>query len=124
MSLLVYIALGGAVGAVLRYGVSSGVHRVFGASFPFGTLTVNIFGCFAMGLLYALLMERMDVEPAWRAAIFIGVLGAFTTFSSFSMETLNLLELGEHERALLNIIVSVLGCLLVCWAGLVIGRRL
>lgn len=77
-----------------------------------------------MGLLYALLVERMDVEPAWRAAIFIGLLGAFTTFSSFSMETLNLLELGEQEKALVNILVSVFGCLLVCWAGLVIGRRL
>lgn len=112
------------MGAVLRYGLSAGVHRMLGASFPFGTLTVNILGCFVMGLLYALLVERMDVEPAWRAAIFIGLLGAFTTFSSFSMETLNLLELGEQEKALVNILVSVFGCLLVCWAGLVIGRRL
>ena len=117
-----YIAAGGAVGAVLRYAVSNGVHGLLGRGFPYGTLLVNVSGSLVMGLVYVLLMERMDVNVAWRAGLVIGLLGAFTTFSTFSIETLNLIEAGEQLKAGLNILFSVTLCILGCWIGILIGR--
>ena len=76
-----------------------------------------------MGLCFALLVERMISGPEWRAVIMIGLLGAFTTFSTFSIETLNLLEDGELYKALSNMLLSVVLCLLSAWVGLVIGRQ-
>lgn len=70
------------------------------------------------------MLERMNVGPEWRAAILVGVLGSFTTFSTFSLETLNLLEQGEIVPALLNMLLSVLVCLVAVWLGVVIGRQL
>lgn len=124
MTNLIYIAGGGAAGALLRYGVSNGVHAVFGRGFPYGTLTANIVGSVLMGLGYVLLMERMDVEPHWRAAIMIGLLGAFTTFSTFSLETLNLIENGQQLKAALNILLSVALCISGCWLGMIAGRQI
>jgi CrcB protein len=121
---LIYIAGGGAVGALLRYGVSNGVHALLGRGFPYGTLTVNITGSFLMGLFYVLLIERMDVNVQWRAALMIGLFGAFTTFSTFSLETLNLLESGEQFKAGLNIVLSITLCVVGCWLGMTGGRQL
>ena len=118
------IAAGGALGALLRYWLSHGVHYFTGRGFPYGTLTVNVVGSLVMGVAYALLVERMEVAPEWRAALLIGLLGAFTTFSTFSIETLNLLQNGEQFKALLNVALSVFLCLLGCWAGLVLGRQI
>lgn len=124
MTNLLFIAAGGAVGAMLRYGVSNGVYMLLGRGFPYGTLSVNVAGSLIMGLLYVFLFERMDMASQWRAGLMIGLLGAFTTFSSFSIETLNLLESGEQFRAGMNILLSVTLCLIGCWAGLVIGREI
>ena len=124
MSQLLAIAAGGAVGAVLRYGVSNGVHALLGRGFPWGTLAVNVLGSLAMGLLYALLVERMAVAAEWRGALMVGLLGAFTTFSTFSLETLNLVETGEPGRALLNAFASVVACVAAAWIGLSVGRQL
>ncbi len=118
------IAAGGAIGALLRFWTSNGVHLLLGRSFPFGTLSVNILGSMAMGLLYVLLLERMTVEPEVRAALLVGLLGAFTTFSTFSIETLNLVEQAEYAKALTNIVVSVLGCVFAAWIGMKIGRQI
>jgi fluoride exporter len=118
------IAAGGAVGALLRFWTSNGVHILLGRSFPFGTLSVNIIGSLAMGLLYVLFLERMTVEPEVRAALLVGFLGAFTTFSTFSIETLNLVEQAEYVKALTNIVVSVLGCVFAAWIGMKIGRQI
>lgn len=120
---VVAVAAGGAIGSVLRFWVSSGVYAVLGRSFPIGTLTVNVLGCLAMGLLYVLLLERMAVGPEWRAALLIGVLGGFTTFSSFSIETFNLIEGGELFKALLNIMLSVLSCVAATWLGVALARQ-
>ena len=112
------------MGALLRYGVSNGMHGLLGRTFPYGTLTVNITGSLVMGLLYVLFIERMDVGAEWRAAILIGLLGAFTTFSSFSLETLNLLEAGDHLKAGVNILLNVSLCILGFWIGMIGGRQI
>lgn len=123
MQQLLAIAGGGAVGAILRFGASTQVYRLFGRNFPYGTLAVNILGSFLMGLLFILIVERGLLSAEWRSAIIVGFLGAFTTFSTFSIETLNLLESGELSRALLNIMFSVTLCLVATWIGLLIGRQ-
>ncbi len=120
---LVYIAVGGAIGALLRYGTAHGVHALLGRGFPYGTLTVNVIGSVLVGLCYVLFVERLPLEPHWRAALFIGLLGSFTTFSAFSMETVNLIEAGQQARAVLNILFNVVLCVGGCWLGLAVGRQ-
>ena len=124
MKALLFIAVGGAVGAVLRYGASLGVYSVLGRGFPYGTLFVNVSGSLLMGLLSVLMLERFAIGPEWRAAVLVGVLGSFTTFSTFSIETLNLLEQGDLMRAMANIVLSVLICLVAVWFGVLIGRQI
>ncbi len=124
MNMTVAIAAGGALGALFRYWMSIGVHRFAGGDFPYGTLTVNVAGSLLMGALYVLFIERMDVDPIWRGALLIGLLGAFTTFSTFSMETLNLVENGEPLKALANVLASVILCIVACWVGVLAGRQL
>ncbi len=118
------IASGGAIGALLRYSISNGTHMLLGRGFPYGTLVVNVVGCLGMGLLYVLFIERLSMSLEWRAALQIGLLGALTTFSSFSMETLLLLENGETQKAVLNIVLSVFLCLAATWAGMLMGRQI
>ncbi|MGB5397876.1 MAG: fluoride efflux transporter CrcB [Gammaproteobacteria bacterium] len=124
MNSLIYIACGGAVGAVFRYGASLGVYSVMGRGFPYGTLFVNVSGSLLMGFLSVILLDRFNVGPEWRAAILVGLLGSFTTFSTFSIETLNLLEQGDITRAILNMALSVAVCLLAVWFGVILGRQL
>jgi CrcB protein len=116
------IAGGGALGALARFYASTGVYRLLGREFPWGTLVVNSVGSFLMGLLFVLFLERLASGPEMRSAVLVGFLGAFTTFSTFSMETLTLIEQGLPGRAFLNIGASVLLCLLACWLGVVLGR--
>ena len=120
---LIAIAIGGAVGALLRFGVSSGIYAVLGRGFPYGTLAVNVLGSFLMGFLYIFFLERL-VSNELRAIILIGFLGAFTTFSTFSIETINLLSDGEQTKALLNIFLSVSLCLLATWLGILLARQI
>jgi CrcB protein len=124
MNQILAIAGGGAIGAVLRYWVSTGVYALVGRNFPYGTLVVNIAGSLLMGLLFVLLIERMAENSLWRAALLVGLLGAFTTFSTFSIETLNLLEEGAYNRALLNVLLSVVLCVAAAWLGVKLGRQL
>ena len=124
MNNLLLIATGGALGAVSRYLVSNGVHTLLGRGFPYGTLSVNVLGSLLMGFLYILLLERLDPGAHWRPLLLVGFLGAFTTFSTFSIETLNLVEGGELFRAMLNVFLSVSTCLVACWAGVILGRQL
>ncbi len=123
MAQVIAIAAGGALGALLRYWVSIAVHAVLGRGFPYGTLVVNVMGSLLMGYLFVLLLERLAVDAVWRAAILIGVLGGFTTFSTFSVETINLLEQGAVVRALLNILLSVTLCVAAAWLGVLWGRQ-
>ncbi len=124
MQQLIAIAIGGAVGSVLRFMVSTNVHRLMGKDFPYGTLTVNVLGSLLMGFLFTMLVERQISSVELRSGILFGLLGAFTTFSSFSFETLALMESGDWAKALVNVFVSVSACLLATWIGLGIGRQL
>lgn len=121
---LIWIAAGGAAGALLRYWTSGLVHAVMGRGFPYGTLSVNVSGSILIGLCYVYLVERTGAAEEWRAALMVGLLGSFTTFSSFSLETLNLVEAGESAKALLNAGLSVVLCLAGCWAGILAARHL
>jgi len=112
------------VGALLRFWVSTWVYARLGRDFPWGTLAVNVLGSLLMGFLYILLIERLAFPPVWRGVLLVGLLGAFTTFSTFSIETLNLIEEGALFSALTNILLSVMLCLLGAWLGVLLGRTL
>jgi CrcB protein len=124
MKQLIAIAAGGAVGALMRYGMSNGVYALLGRAFPYGTLAVNVFGSLLMGFLFVVLIERSTFDVVWRSAILIGGLGAFTTFSTFSIETLNLIENGAVTLALLNMLLSVALCIIAVWLGVAVARQM
>lgn len=109
------VALGGALGALARYGVNIGSARLLGLNFPYGTLTVNIIGCFAMGLLTASFAMKEPLDPSFKLFLTTGILGGFTTFSAFSFETVMLYERKPILAVIYiasSVIFSVLGCLL------------
>lgn len=121
---ILYIAGGGALGALLRYWMSTLMDNIFGHDFPYGTLSVNVIGSVAIGLLYMVSVERFTISVELRAGLMIGLLGAFTTFSSFSLETLTLIQSGQQVKAVLNVILSVTLCLIGCWAGMALGKQI
>lgn len=126
MNQVLAIAAGGAIGAVLRYWVSGGVYALLGRDFPYGTLAVNVLGSLAMGFLYVFMMERLATATAaeWRAFALVGLLGAFTTFSTFSLETLTLMQDALYIRALLNVLLSVLACVGAAVLGVFLARQI
>lgn len=112
------VALGGALGSVSRYLLGIWIQTSSKSiDFPFGTLTVNLIGCFVIGLLAQLAETRGAFTPESRALVFIGILGGFTTFSSFGNDTINLLRGGETVNALVNIGVNVILGLALVWLG-------
>lgn len=118
-----YIALGGALGSVARYAVSGSVARATQEVFPWGTLTANVTGCFVIGL-FAMLTGpggRIPASPDFRQFVMVGICGGYTTFSSFSLQTMTLARDGDVTRATLNVVVSVLFCLLGVWLGSLAG---
>lgn len=118
MTNLLFVAIGGAVGASLRYGCTVWLTAMLGKGFPYATLTVNIIGSFLMGVLFSLLEHGILADLPWRSLFGIGLLGALTTFSTFSMDTLLLLQQGEWQKALLNILLNVLVCIAAAWCGM------
>lgn len=125
MNNTVLIFFGAGIGGVLRYWISNGTYLILGKQFPYGTLIVNVSGCFLMGLLFVLTMERIDgFGSQLRALLLIGLLGGYTTFSSFSIETINLFENGNYMSAVMNILLSTGICLLAAWLGVLGGRSL
>lgn len=129
MNNLFFIFMGCGLGGLLRYGVAYGVYQLMGPfwskeDFPYGTIIVNISGCMIMGFLFALILDRTsEINPYLRDFLIIGFLGGYTTFSSFSMETILLLESGHWLSAILNVFLSISLCIGGCWAGLAIGRQ-
>jgi len=124
MNNLLAIALGGALGSVARYLSSVGVHRMAGRALPWGTLSVNVVGSLLIGIAFVWFTERSVANPLWRNFVMIGLLGGFTTFSSFSLETLNLIQEGAALRALGNVLLSVSLCIAACGLGIWAGRQL
>jgi CrcB protein len=120
---LLVIAAGGAVGTVLRYLVSGFAQRLGGVTFPWGTLVVNLTGCYVIGFVWEL-FDRSAVSPNTRLMVLVGVLGGYTTFSSFGIETFNMLRDGEYKMAVYNVLASnILGIALV-FLGFVSSRYL
>jgi len=117
MKALLYVAMGGALGAVMRYGISSGIYSWFGRGFPYGTLVVNVMGSFAIGIFSILLIEKFNVSQELRLALVVGVLGALTTFSTFSWDTLDLMQQGLMQKAMLNVLMNVVMCITAAWLG-------
>ncbi|OUR89968.1 camphor resistance protein CrcB [Cycloclasticus sp. 44_32_T64] len=122
MTQILAIAAGGSIGAVMRFLVSTGIYSWLGRGFPYGTLVVNVLGSLLMGLLYELFLQRLSISPEVRAILLVGFLGAFTTFSTFSIETINLIEQGYLIKAITNVFASVILCILAAWCGLQIAR--
>ena len=115
------VALGGAIGASARFAVNLAAARLFGMGFPVGTLCVNVLGSFAMGVLAVLLLDRASPLAPF---LLTDVLGGFTTFSAFSLDTLMLWERGQPGLALVYVILSVAASLLAVFAGLALGRSI
>lgn len=115
---ILYIVIGGAIGAVLRYGVSSWSATAYGTGFPFGTLIVNLVGCFLIGLVFGL-GESRGINPLFRIFFITGFLGALTTFSSYALETMNS---GDMKLAIANIAVNNIGGLILVKVGLMLAR--
>lgn len=118
MKYLLFIAIGGASGAVSRHLLANWVHGLWEGRLPLGTLVVNMLGSFTIGIVYVMLVERQYLHPDWRSVLMVGFLGAFTTFSTFSLETIALLEAGHVTHALVYMLGSAILC--VVMAGLAI----
>lgn len=122
---IIAIALGGAFGAVFRFVISSGIYQWLGRGFPYGTLTVNIIGSLLIGLMSeSLLLQRVAFSAEYRSAIIVGLLGSLTTFSTFSLDSLILIEQGQWGKVCLNILLNVFMCILAAWIGFIIGKIL
>ncbi len=120
---LLLIASGGAIGALLRYGISGFIYRHFTNAFPWGTLSVNSIGAFFIGILWGL-FEHFQFSDSMRLFLFIGILGAFTTFSTFCLESVNLIRNGEIKYALIYIFSSNLIGILLVILGLFLTKSL
>jgi CrcB protein len=124
MSIYFAIALGGSLGAISRYWVSTSTYSWLGSNFPYGTLMVNLTGSLVMGFLTVVLVQRFDVSDQVRLGLIVGFLGSFTTFSAFSMDTIHWIENGAVLKALAYVLVSVIACVLGAWAGLISAKQL
>ena len=117
--------IGAGLGGVARFSISNACARLFGQAFPYGTLLVNTLGAFLAGFLFVLLLDRLEgIANPLRPLLLSGFLGGFTTFSSFSLETLNLLENNGTGLASLNAILNLILCLAMVWLGIWGGRQL
>lgn len=124
MQQVLAIAAGGALGAVLRFWMQTGAQGLFGRDFPYGTLAVNVLGSFGLGFLAIWLVAHWQASDELRLALTVGLLGSFTTFSTFSMETLTLIQQGAAVRAGLNIGLNVTLCLAAAWLGLLLAQKI
>ncbi len=118
------IAIGGTLGCWARYAMSNLVQAIYGRDFPYATLSINLLGSFLMGFLFIETLERLTVSPAVRTGILTGVLGGYTTFSTFEMETLLMVEQGEALKAALYVALSVGVGFLGAFGGAYIARNL
>lgn len=124
MGTIIAVGMAGAIGSILRFILSVRVQSLTNSSFPFGIFSVNVIGCFLIGFLATFFLERMEVLPIWRAAVLIGFLGGFTTFSAFTNDSISLIESGEFFMAISYIFLTLILCLLVTWIGVWLARSI
>lgn len=124
MKYLLFIALGGASGALSRHLLANWIHSLWEGKLPLGTLLVNVLGSFAIGLVFVLVVEKQLLHAEWRGVLMVGFLGAFTTFSTFSLETIALLEAGHLATAVGYMFGSAVLCVLSAGAAVYLGRLL
>ena len=116
------VALGGALGSMARHGVNQLLHMRLGMRFPLGTVAVNLVGCFVIGLLAGLLAsDRIALRFYWREFVFVGILGGFTTFSTFGLDTFMLTRTHSAGLAAINVVAQVVGGLAAVWIGYQVG---
>lgn len=113
---IILLLAGGAIGTLGRYALAGFTHRMYTGTFPMGTLMVNLLGSLVIGFLWGVAEER-EIAPNYRSFVFIGLLGGFTTFSTYALETLNLIRENQVWPALVNILVTNIAGLLLVWAG-------
>ena len=118
------IAVAGVIGVLARYWLSGWADRWWGGTFPFGTVLVNATGCFVIGFLFYVTQEKYLVDPTIRSALLVGFLGGYTTFSSYAVQSFNLLRDGEIFMASANLLVSNVAGLILVWAGYVLARAI
>ena len=121
MQHLVFIAVGGACGALARYGLSTHAHNLWASAWPLGTLVINASGSLLIGVVFVML-ERAALHPDWRSVLMVGFLGAFTTFSTFGLQTIKQLEAGDLMGAFSNVALSLIICLCAVWGGIKIAK--
>ncbi len=121
---LLAVAAGGAVGASLRWLLAGAVQRAAGGAFPWGTFAVNALGSFALGFLFVYLIERSTTGELLRLAVTVGLLGAFTTFSTYSLESIRLMQSGAFGLAAANVLGQVFVCLVLTWLGVQLARMI
>jgi len=119
---IVLIGVAGLMGTLARYWLSGWADERWGSAFPTGTLIVNLIGCLSIGFLFHATEEKYLTDPALRSAILVGFLGAFTTFSSFGIQTFNLLRDGEVFLASVNVLISNIAGLILVWTGYAFSR--
>lgn len=129
MKHLILIAIGGAAGALCRHGLVNLINnanetRGTLGTFPVSTLSVNVIGSFCIGIMYVLITEKLALHPDWRNIAMVGFLGAFTTFSTFSLDAISLLENGQLVNAVLYVISSLVVCILAAWLAIVLTRMI
>ena len=122
MKYLLFIALGGASGALARHLLANWVHGLWEGRLPLGTLLVNVLGSLAIGVIYVVLIEKQLLHSDWRAVLMVGFLGAFTTFSTFSLETIGLLESGHVLHAVGYMFGSAVVCVLCAGCAMALTR--
>ena len=124
MHKFIFLAIGGITGTIARYALEGSVFKALGSSFPYGTLAVNLLGCFIIGFLASISESKFLIGPNLRLLLMIGFCGAFTTFSTLILETSNLIKDGETIRALTNVLLSVIVGFIVFRVGVLLGEML
>ena len=121
---LLAIAIGGGLGSVARFVIYKEMGNLLGSYLPYGTLTVNVAGALALGWFATIFLDRPEINSAIRLGLIVGFLGAFTTFSTFSYESLQLLLNGAVWRALINIVLNAASCIGMCYVGMQMARMI
>ena len=124
MTTILAIAFGGAIGSVARYGMQLYSEHLVGLQFPYGIFLTNVIGSLAIGICFVLIVERPVMNDIWRSILMIGFLGGFTTFSTFSLQSIGLVQAGRTVEAFVYILGSLVLGILGCWLGIMVASAL